>query len=181
MISKLSCLRLPTKSTSRARTAESIPCSSGVEVCHSFVGQDCELSFACAGSQSSRPDIKINTVKSADRVFLGRLIATSSSEMTYERIISDLAKIKSPTPQRTTAICAILPFRPLVGWCESTAPRLGDESIEAERPCPSSEQTGVKDAIKCPVSPYQLSSGRLSTGLRRYAVPARTTATSFCE
>jgi len=38
----------------------------------------------------------INTAKSADRVFLGRLIATSSPEMTYVRIISDLAKIKSP-------------------------------------------------------------------------------------
>src|ERR1700722_9076748 len=100
MISKLSCLRLPTKSTSRARTAESIPCSSGVEVCHSFVGQDCELSFASARSQSSRPDIRINTVKSADRVVLARLIATGSPEMTEVRIISDLAEIKFPRGQR---------------------------------------------------------------------------------
>src|SRR5271166_286387 len=101
---------MPTKFTSWARAAESIPCSSGVEVCHSFVGQDCGLSFACAKSHSSWPDNNTNTAKSADRVILQRLITTDAPRMTYGRILSDRAKIKSPERQRMTALCAFLPL-----------------------------------------------------------------------
>src|SRR5258707_10524501 len=65
MIIRLSCLNVPTVSTSRAKLAESMPCSSAVDVGQDCAGQPVSEGAGLSAAQAMCPAERHNAVTSA--------------------------------------------------------------------------------------------------------------------